>query len=111
MATYSTGISATWGGVAFVDVFDLAVPLYGSVRKDRTTNADSQGWSDAVGTVSISAYGSANMNVSEYGKRKALVINGGGAGLTTNAVCIGITITPQLNGVTRYTFTAQLLDT
>jgi len=111
MATYSTGISATWGGVAFVEVVELGLPLYGGPRKDRTANASVAGWSDDVGSVSITAYGSANMNVAEYGKRKALVISGGGAGLTSNAVCTGITVTPTLNGVTRYTFTAQLLDT
>lgn len=111
MATLSTGISATWGGVAFVEVVDLGLPLYGSVRKDRSTNGESQGWSDDVGSVSITAYGTANMNVVEYGKRKSLVISGGGAGLTSNAVCTGITVSPTLNGVTRYTFTAQLLDT
>lgn len=111
MATYSTGISATWGGVAFVEVVELGLPLYGAPRKDRTANALVAGWSDDVGSVSITAYGSANMNVAEYGKRKALVISGGGAGLTSNALCTGITVTPTLNGVTRYTFTAQLLDT
>ena len=110
MATYSTGISATWGGSAFVEIVDLSLPLYGGLRKDRTASTSTPGWSDDVGSVSISAYGAANMTLGEYGTRKQLVISGGGLSLTINAVCTGVTVTPALNGVTRYTFTAQLLD-
>ena len=109
-ATNSENISATWGGSAFAEVYELGLPLYGSVRKDRSASGTSTGWSDEVGNVSISAYGPANMNTSEYGQRKQLVISGGGISLTVNAVCTGVSATPQLNGVTRYTFTAKLLD-
>ena len=110
MATYSTGISATWGGVAFTEVYEIGVPLYGSVRKDRGSGT-ATGWSDEVGDISISAYGTANMTVAEYGKRKSLAVSGGGVSLTYNAVCTAVSATPELNGVTRYTFTAKLLDT
>jgi len=110
MATYSTNISATWGGVSFEEVFDLSVSLYGSVRQDRATSATSQGWSDSPGTITVSAYGGANMAVAQYGTRKTLSLNGGGLSLTVNAVCIGVDVTPQLNGVTKYSFTAQILE-
>ena len=110
MATYSTGISATWGGSAFAEVYELGLPLYGSVRKDRSASSTSTGWSDEVGDVSIAAYGTANMNAAEYGQRKQLVVSGGGVSLTLNAVCTSVSATPELNGVTRYTFTAKLLD-
>jgi len=109
MATYSTGISVTWGGTPFTQVYELGLPLFGSVRKDRGSGT-STGWSDEVGDVSISAYGSANMNTDEYGQRKQLVVSGGGVSLTINAVCTSVSATPELNGVTRYTFTAKLLD-
>lgn len=110
MATFSTGISATWGGVPFVEVYELALPLLGGVRKDRSSNMSSRGWTDEVGDVSISAYGNTNMTTDEYGKRKPLVVSGGGISLTFNAVCTAVSATPELNGVTRYTFTAKLLD-
>lgn len=110
MATYSTGISASWGESAFAEVYEIGMPLYGSVRKDRSINALSAGWSDEVGDVSISAYGSANMTVANYGTRLTLSISGGGVSLTSPAVCTGVSATPELNGVTRYTFTAKLLD-
>jgi hypothetical protein len=110
MATYSTGLSATWGGVAFTEVYEVGVPLFGSVRKDRSTSGTTQGWTDEVGDVSISCYGTHNVNTQEYGQRKPLAITGGGVSLTFNAVCTGVAATPELNGVTRFTFTAKLLD-
>jgi hypothetical protein len=110
MATYSTGLSATWGGVAFTEVYEVGVPLFGGVRKDRSTSGTTQGWTDEVGDVSISCYGTHNVNTQEYGQRKPLVISGGGVSLTFNAVCTGVSATPELAGVTRYTFTAKLLD-
>lgn len=110
MATFSTGISASWGVTPFAEVYELALPLYGGVRKDRSTSSAATGWTDEVGDVSISAYGTANMLSTEYGKRKQLVISGGGVSLTVNAVCTSVSATPELNGVTRYTFTAKLLD-
>jgi hypothetical protein len=110
VATYSTGISVTWGGVPFVEVYEVGVPLYGSLRKDRTTNMTSQGWTDEVGDVSVACYGLANMGIAEYGTVKQLAITGGGFNLTAFAVCTGVSGTPELAGVTRYTFTAKLLD-
>ena len=109
-ATDSVDIVASCGGVAFSQVFELALPLSGSVRKDRSSNGSSTGWSDEVGDISISTFGDANMSTVEYGKRKSLSVSGGGVSLTYNAVCTGVSATPQLNGVTRYTFTAKLLD-
>jgi hypothetical protein len=50
------------------------------------------------------------MSTGEYGKRKQLVVSGGGVSLTINAVCTAVSATPEVNGFTRYTFTAKLLD-
>lgn len=110
MATISTGITATWGGVTFQEVYGIATSIGGSVRKDRALTATSQGWTDEIGDVSISAFGTANMTLNEYGQRKQLLLSGGGLSLTFNAVCTSTVATPELNGVTRYTFTAKLLD-
>lgn len=110
MATYSTGITATWGGVSFLQVYEISLPLFGGVRKDRSQNMAAQGWTDEAGSVSVVAYGTANMGLAEYGQRKAFSVSGGGMSLTANAVCTSVGAAPELNGVTRYTFTAQLLD-
>lgn len=111
MATYSTGLSASWDGSAFTEVFDISVQFASGPRKDRAAVASTTGWTDEAGTVSISAYGVTNMDSFQFGARKPLVLSGGGIGLTFDAVCTGVSATPQLNGVTRYTFTAKLLDT
>lgn len=104
MATYSTGITATWGGVAFQEVTDLAW-TYGSEPRGRSVV-----WTDDVGTVSIACLGVANLSTSEYGLRKQVVLSGGGQSLTSWAIWESLSVTPELNGVTRYTVTLKLLD-
>ncbi len=105
MATYSTGISVTWGGVAFTEV-TAAAPVYaGAPSKGRSVV-----WTDDAGTCNVECYGAANVSVAEYGLRKQLVISGGGVNLTSYAVYLGFTQTPELNGVTRYTVSFRLLD-
>lgn len=111
MATYSTGVTASWGGISFSEVYDISLPLFGSVRKDRSTSTETPGWTDEIGTISISAFGTHNMTSAQYGTRKVLAVSGGGVSLTYPAVCTGVGATPELNGLTRYTFTAKLLDT
>jgi hypothetical protein len=104
VATYSTGISATWGGVAFQEVTDLAWN-YGSEPRGRSVV-----WTDDVGTVSVTCLGVANLALSEYGLRKDLVLSGGGQSLTSKAIWESVSVSPELNGVTRYTVTFKLLD-
>ena len=105
MATYSTGIAATWGGTAFVEVVDLSWNWGGSPAKGRSVV-----WTNEIGTVSLTCLGSANTSTSEYGIRKQLVLSGGGQSLTTYAVWEGIDVTTELNGVTRFTITFRILD-
>lgn len=105
MATYSTGISATWGGTAFVEVTDLNWSYGGGPPKGRSVV-----WTDELGSVSITCLGSANTSTAEYGLRKALAISGGGQSLSVNAVWESLTVAPELNGVTRFTVTFKILD-
>ena len=105
MATYSTGITATWGGVAFVEITDLSWNAGGGLPTGRSTT-----WTDEVGSVSITCLGSANTATAEYGTRKTLVLSGGGQSMTSYAVWQSLTVSPELNGVTRFTVTFKLLD-
>lgn len=105
MATYSTGVSVTWGGVAFTEVTSAAPTYAGTASKGRSVV-----WTDDAGSVVVECYGSANVSTSEYGLRKQLVISGGGMSLTSYAVYLGFSMTPELNGVTRYSVRFQLLD-
>lgn len=105
MATYSTGVSVTWGGTPFTEVFDLSVSYGGGSPKGRSTP-----WTDELGTVTVSCFGTANTGSAEYGLRKQLVITGGGASLTSYAVWESVGVQYGLNDVTRFTVTFKLLD-
>lgn len=105
MATYSTGIAATWGGVAFQEIVDLSWSYGGGPSKGRSII-----WTDDVGSVSLTCLNSANASTSEYGLRKQLVLSGGGQSLTANAVWESVSVAPELNGVTKFTVTFKLLD-
>ena len=105
MATLSTGISVTWGGVSFLEVTAAAPSYAGGPSKGRSIP-----WTDEAGTCTVECYGTANISESEWGLRKQLVISGAGVSLTRQAVYLGFTQTPELNGVTRYSVSFKLLD-
>jgi len=105
VATYSTGITATWGSTPFTEVVDLSWTYAGGPPKGRSVV-----WTDAAGSVSITCLGSANTAIVEYGLRKTLALSGGGQNLTLNAVWESLAVSPEVNGVTRYTVTLRLLD-
>lgn len=105
MATYSTGITATFGSTTFAEVTDLAWTYGGSLPKGRAST-----WTDDVGSVSLTCLGAAGASTSNYGLRNDLTISGGGSNLTCKAVYTGLSVAPELNGVTRYTVTFKILD-
>ena len=105
MAAYSTGISATFDGTSFAEVTDLSWQYGGGLPKGRSST-----WTDEVGSVSIACLGTANISTAKYGTRADLVLTGGGVSLTSKAVYESLSVTPELNGVTRYTVTFRLLD-
>jgi len=105
VATNSVGISVTWGGVAFAEVVNVSPQYGGGMPRGRSVV-----WTDDAGSLTVDCLGSTNVSTSEYGLRKQIVITGGGMSLTSYAVYTGFTMVPQLNGVTRYVVTFQLLD-
>jgi hypothetical protein len=105
VATYSTGMTATWGSTPFQEVTGLSWTYGSSSPKGRSSV-----WTDDLGSVSIQCLGAANVTSVEYGKRKDLAITGGGANLTVKALYESLSATPELNGITRYTVTFKILD-
>ena len=105
MATYSTGISATFGSTTFAEISDLSWSYGGSLPKGRSST-----WTDDVGTLSLACMSSTGVNTANYGSRETLTVTGGGANLTCKAVYEGLSVAPELNGVTRYTVTFRFLD-
>lgn len=105
MATYSTGITATFGSTTFAEVTDLAWTYGGALPKGRSVV-----WTDEAGSVTLTCLGATGITTASYGLRNDLTISGGGANLTCKAVYIGLGVAPELNGVTRYTVTFKILD-
>lgn len=105
MASYSTNVVVSWGGVQFVEVTGLDWQYGGGPSRGRSLP-----WTDQAGTVTVVCLGAANTATSEYGLRKQLVISGGGQALTSYAVWESLSVSNELNGVTRFTVTFKLLD-
>jgi hypothetical protein len=105
VATYSTGIAVTFNGVAFEEVTDLAWSFGGGLPKGRSVI-----WTDDVGSLTLTCLGGANLSTSLYGTRADLAVSGGGQSLTCKAVYEGLSVAPQLNGVTQYSVSFKLLD-
>jgi hypothetical protein len=105
MATYSTGISATWNGTPFQEITELSWNYGGGPAKGRGAI-----WTDDVGGVSLTTLNVANVSSSQYGVRGDLVLSGGGQSLTSKAIYEGFSVQPERNGVTRFTVNFRLLD-
>lgn len=108
MATYSTGITATWGSYTFGEVTGLSWQ-YGGTPTDRLDNVSTH-WASDVGSVSITCLGSAGISTALHGQRQALTISGGGCTLTTPAIYESVAVSAERNGVTQYTVTLKILD-
>jgi len=105
VATYSTGISATWGSVTFAEMQSLSWNYGGGGARGRTAP-----WSDEIGTVSLQCLDATGITTANVGVLQQLVISGGGCGLTVQAVYEGVSVDAELNGVTKYTVTFRILD-
>lgn len=105
MATYATGITATWNTVTFGEVTDLSWSFGGSPAKGRDVI-----WTDDVGTLTLTCLGGDGISTANYGVRADLQVQAPGADLTCKAVYEGVSVSYELNGVERYTVTFRLLD-
>lgn len=105
MATYSTGITATWGTVTFGEMQSLSWSYGGGGSKGRDAP-----WSDELGTVSIQCLSATGISTANAGTRAQLTVTGGGCALTTYAVYESVSVDAELNGVTKYTVTLKILD-
>ena len=98
MATYSTGITATWGSTTFTEITDLTW-TYGGENVIRASGPALFNYSH--GSVSMVALGT-TPTISSVGDRQTLTISGGGVGLTIKAVLKSVGAAAEVNGVARY---------
>ena len=103
MATHSTGITVTFNGAAATEVVGLSWTWGGGLPKGRSVV-----WTDDAGTVNVETLGAPS--TAAYGLRGTLTIAGGGMGLTCTACCTSVSAAAELNGVTRYTSTFQIIQ-
>ena len=103
MATYASGVSATWGGTSFGEVTELSVTHGGSLPLARAST-----WTLDVGTIEIKCLTTANISTTKYGKRADLAITGGGLAYSGKAVLEKFTMAGVVNDVSRYAVTLRI---
>jgi hypothetical protein len=103
VATYSTGVTASFRGIAFTEITSVSVNYGGS------TTGRSGAWTADYGSVSIECLGASGVTTSLFGFRGAVSVSGGGMALTHSAIYEGFSMSPELNGVTRYTVNLKLV--
>jgi hypothetical protein len=101
VAVYSQGASVSFSGVAATQVVSVSVDVGGSLPKGRGVS-----WTDELGTVTVEMLGSQPYGYGSYG---TLTVSGGGLSLTGNAVCVSNSQSAQVNDVTKYSATFQLI--
>lgn len=104
MAQYSTGIVVTFNGVDALEVTELQWTFGGSMPQGRSTT-----WVANFGTATIGTIGN-NVSSALRGVRGALIVTGGGCTLSTMAVCTGVSIAAELNGITKYTVSFEFVE-
>lgn len=103
MATYATGITATWNSVDFGEVTELKVTHGGSLPMARAST-----WTLDVGTIEMACLTTANISAANYGKRATVTIAGGGLAYSGTAVLEKFTLSGVVNDVARYAVTLRI---
>jgi hypothetical protein len=107
VATESTGIEIRWNGVLFREVTGYSISFSGP-REDRNPAA-APGWIGAGGKVTVECL-ELPVAIDKYGVLGTLIATGGGVSWNGPAFLDGMTVTPELNGVTRYTLTLSTVN-
>lgn len=103
MATFASGVTATFDGTGFGEVTELKVTHGGSLPMARGST-----WTLDVGTIEIACLTTANISAAKYGKRGTFTIAGGGLAYSGTAVLETFTLSGVVNDVARYTATFRL---
>jgi len=103
MASYATGVTATWDGTSFGEVTELNVTHGGSLPLARAST-----WTLDVGTIEMKCLSTANISTATYGKRATVSISGGGLAYSGQAVLEKFTLAGTVNDVARYSVTLKV---
>jgi hypothetical protein len=102
VATYSTGVTASFGGTPITEIVGLSVAYGSGMPEGRGTQ-----YKPLPGQVQVESLGGASTGF--WGVMASLVLSGGGVSLTNLAVCTDVGAVAEVNGVTRYSYTFDLI--
>jgi hypothetical protein len=102
VATYSTGITATFGSATLNEMTALSWNYGSGMPIGRGIV-----FQPVLGQITIETIGSASTSL--YGLREDMAITGGGVNLTCTAVCTDLAVTAEVNGIARYAYTFDIL--
>lgn len=102
MATYSTGVTASFNGSPITELTGLSFSWGGGHSESR-----GGAWKPVLGQVQIETL--AGASTSDWATRGTLVLSGGGISLTATAVCTEVGAVPEINGLTQYSYTFDLI--
>jgi hypothetical protein len=111
MAIPCAGVTASWqaagveAAVEFGELTEVAVSYGNAIPEARSVV-----WAFDLGTVEISCLGTANVSVSNYGRKGTLTFGGGGLSLATKAIYERVRMTGTVNDVARYAITFRISD-
>jgi len=108
MANPCTGVTVTWDSVSLGEVTEIKTQIGGGLPVYRGGTHLPSGWSLDMGAIDISCLSTAQIAMSQYGKKAVLSITGGGLTFTSNAICQTLRLEGKVNDVARYAATFRL---
>lgn len=103
MANVCTGVSVTWNSVQLGEVTEIDTKIGGGLPLARAS-----AWTFDAGVISLKCLSTAQISISQYGKKATLDIQGGGLTFTTKAICESLQMTGKVNDVARYAATFKI---
>ena len=107
MATYSTGISATYGARVFKEITNVEVTVQSGPDRARAAN---EHWTDNNGGATFTTLDQGDVGGHVWGAVDDLIIDGGAMSINAQAMYDGFTAVSELNGVTKYTISFKFLE-
>ena len=105
MATYSTGMSVTWGVHTFAEITSIEIDRYGDLSRGRSVD-----WNDNAGTVKITTLSPTGVGAANWNQKGSLAVTGGDMNLVVDALYMGFSASAELNGVTKFTVNFKILE-
>ena len=107
MATYSTGISASYGARVFKEITNVEVTVQSGPDRARAAAVH---YTDNNGGATFTTLDVGDVGGGVWGAVDDLIINGGAMAINTQAMYDGFTSVSELNGVTKYTISFKFLE-